>query len=118
MTILKEENDFLKMKMMLEHGAEFGSSKDLPPAIENEFLRSVMEFEKQFEKGERIKVFDKLGQPRHFRPVNEMPEAEIENEWITLYEFMQERGIELSVCSPNVKVKRIIPVHRGGIIRL
>jgi len=104
---LKEENDFLKMKMMLEHGAEFGSSKDLPPAIENEFLRSVMEFEKQFERGGRIKVFDKLGQPHHFRPANEVPESEIENEWMKLYEFMQERGIELSVCSPNVKSREL-----------
>ena len=32
---LQMENQFLKMKMMLEHGAQFGSSKDLPAAIEN-----------------------------------------------------------------------------------
>ena len=40
---------------MLENGAEFGSSRDLPAAVENDFLRSVMEYEKQFEKGEREK---------------------------------------------------------------
>ena len=99
---LKAENDFLKLKMMLERGAEFGSSKDLPPEMENEFLRSVMEYEKQFEKGERIRVFDKLGQPKHLKPVKEIPDADMENEWISLLEFMQGNGIELSVCSPNV----------------
>jgi hypothetical protein len=99
---LKAENDFLKLKMMLEHGAEFGTSKDLPAAIENEFLRSVMEYEKQFEKGERIKVFDKLGQPKHFRPVKEISDADMEKEWISLLEFMQSKSVELSVCSPNV----------------
>jgi hypothetical protein len=104
---LQMENQFLKMKMMLEHGAQFGSSKDLPAAIENDFLRSVMEYEKQFEKGERITVFDKLGKPNQFRPVNEIADNEIDQEWISLFEFMQERGIELSVCSPNVNAREL-----------
>ena len=104
---LKAENDFLKLKMMLEHGAQFGSSNDLPPAMENEFLRSVMEYEKQFERGERIKVFDKLGQPRHFKPVKEIPDADIESEWISLFEFMRSKGIELSVCSPSVSPREL-----------
>jgi hypothetical protein len=104
---IKAENDFLKMKMMLEKGAEFGSSRDLPPEVENHFLRSVMEYEKQFERGERIKVFDKIGQPRHFRPVKEIPEEEMAKEWEVLYEYMQERGIELSVCSPNVNAREL-----------
>ncbi len=104
---LEMENQFLKMKMMLEHGAEFGSSKDLPPSIENEFLRSVMEYEKQFQKGERVKVFDKLGKPTQFGPVNEIPDSDIEEQWIALYEYMQSRGVELSVCSPNVSAREL-----------
>jgi len=104
---LRAENDFLKLKMMLEHGAEFGSSKDLPPEMENEFLRSVMEYEKQFQKGERIKVFDKLGQPRHFRSSKDISDSDIEKEWLSLFEFMQSHGIELSVCSPNVGAREL-----------
>ena len=99
---LQTENDFLKMKMMLEHGAEFGSSKDLPPEIENQFLKSVMDFENQFQKAGRIKVFDKVGRPKQFRPVNEIPDEDIEKEWIELYEFLHEHDIDLGVCSPNV----------------
>ncbi len=104
---LEVENQFLKLKMMLEHGAQFGSSKDLPPAVENDFLRSVMEYEKHFESGERIKVFDKLGRPTQFKSVSQIPDDEIDNEWIRLYEFMQERGIELSVCSPKIKAREL-----------
>ena len=59
---LKAENDFLRMKLMLENGAEFGnieSDKDLPPNIENEFLNYIIEFEKHAENPVYIKVFDK-----------------------------------------------------------
>src|SRR4030095_14115384 len=104
---LKAENDFLKMKMMLEKRAHFDSARNIDPAIENHFLKSVMEYEKQFEKGERITVFDKLGQPRQFRAVKEISDGEIEREWEALYSFMQERGVELSVCSPNVKAREL-----------
>ena len=104
---LRDENQFLKMKMMLEHGAEFGSSKDLPPSIENDFLRSVMEFEKQWETGERVKVFDKLGRPTQFKPVNQIADDDLDNEWACLYEFMHGKGIELTVCSPNVNAREL-----------
>ena len=49
---LKAENDFLKMKLMLEKGAEFhtsGDSMELPPEAENMFLKNIMEFERQFD---------------------------------------------------------------------
>ena len=45
---LRLQNDFLKMKMMAESGAWFGGEEKvgLPPDIENQFLKNVMEFEK------------------------------------------------------------------------
>lgn len=60
---LKAENEFLKMKIMLERGAQFGygENKPLPPEIENEFLKNIVAFEEQFEEHKRIKVFDKIG---------------------------------------------------------
>lgn len=43
---MRLQNDFLKMKMMAENGAIFGGNTgDLPPEIENEFLKNVMAFE-------------------------------------------------------------------------
>ncbi|MEJ0104653.1 MAG: hypothetical protein WDO19_19745 [Bacteroidota bacterium] len=41
---LKAENDFLKMKLMLEHGAQFDEmeNNELPAEIENEFLNNII----------------------------------------------------------------------------
>ena len=101
---LKEENDFLKMKMMLEHGAvlEMGNSSELPAEIENEFLKNVMEFEKQWAEQKEITVFEKIGKPGHFKPVNEIAEEDVDMAWNELSNYMAEHGVDLSACSPNV----------------
>src|SRR6185295_10150780 len=63
---LRVENEFLKMKIMLEHGGQFGEleedgNTDLPPEIENQFLNNVLAFEKQFSEHKVVKVYDKIG---------------------------------------------------------
>lgn len=59
---LRLENDFLKMKMMAESGGFFGGNKDLdlPPEIENQFLKNVIEFEKAYAKAKSQKIVDLL----------------------------------------------------------
>lgn len=107
---LKAENDFLKMKLMLENGAEFGkmeSDKDLSPNIENEFLNYIMEFEKHAENPVYIKVFDKIGQPAHFKPVVEIADNEIEAEWRQLLKHLNGYNIDFNVCSPNITVREL-----------
>lgn len=106
---LKAENEFLKMKMMLEHGAHFGGSgnKELPPQLENEFLNYIMEFEKQAANPTYIKVFDKIGRPTHFKPVISIPESEMEKELDALINYLNGYGINLSVCSPNITTKEL-----------
>src|SRR6266404_5289514 len=77
---LKVENDFLKMKLMLERGAFFEEqNEELPADIENRFLNNVMAFEKQFEERKIIKLFDKIGRPGYYKPVGDIPDNEIEN---------------------------------------
>lgn len=106
---LKAENDFLKMKMMLEHGAKFGGreNNELPAEIENVFLNNVMAFEKQFEERKAIKVFDKIGRPQHFKPVSEIPDKEIDKAWDELCDYLNEYGIDLDVCSPNITKREL-----------
>ena len=106
---MKEENDFLKMKMMLEHGAvlESGSSEELPAEIENQFLKNVMEFEKQWAEQKEITVFEKIGNPVQFRPINEIAEGDVDKAWNELSDYMYEYGIELSACSPNVTKREL-----------
>jgi hypothetical protein len=109
---LKAENDFMKMKMMLENGAHFGSMQGgengLDPAIENMFLKNVMAFEKNFAEGQKLlKLFDKIGRPTQFIPVNEIPAGEFEAAWAGLDEYLQLNGICLSACSPKVTAKEL-----------
>ena len=107
---LKNENEFLKMKLMLEQDAQFGtlpSDNKLPATVENEFLNYIMAFEKQAVEKKRIKVFDRIQRPVHFKPVNEIPDTEIENAWSVLDEYLQKYGIGLSVCSPNISTREL-----------
>ena len=106
---LKAENEFLKMKLMLEKGAEFGGNEnnELPAEMENEFLNNMMAFEKQFEEHKTIKVFDKIGKPQHFRPVNEIPDNGIDKAWNELRDYLNEYGIDLDVCSPNISAREL-----------
>jgi hypothetical protein len=109
---IKAENEFLKMKLMLEHGAKFGGNEnnelpELPAEIENEFLNNMVAFEKQFEEQKMIRVFDKIGKPRQFKPVKEIPDSDIDKAWIELRDYMNENGIDLDVCSPNISVREL-----------
>lgn len=107
---LKAENDFLKMKLMLENGAQFGSmnsSNELPPEIENEFLKNIMAFEAQSSNPVYIKVFDKIGRPTHFIPVTEISDNEIDEAWNSLLSYLEKYNINFDVCSPNISNKEL-----------
>ena len=106
---LKAENEFLKMKLMLEHGAAFDSNENngLPAELENLFLNNVATFEKQFADHKTIKIFDKIGRPGHFKPANEIPESEITKAWNELHDYLNEYGLDLNVCSPNISSREL-----------
>lgn len=107
---LKAENDFLKMKMMLENGAQFENNQelnDISASLENSFLKNVMAFEKQFEKRTTTTVFDKIGQPDQFAPAENLTDNEIAAAWVKLQKHMRKHGVELSVISPKVTVREL-----------
>lgn len=105
---IRAENDVLKMKLMLEKGARFHDQKeDLPAEVENEFLKHVIAFEKQLEEHKTIRVIEKLGNPAHFRPVDEIPDGELEKAWEELDKHMRKHGVSLDVCSPNISAREL-----------
>lgn len=57
------ENELLKLKMKAETGASLQGSENLPPEIENEFMKSVLEFEKTYSQSAQTSVFNILHQP-------------------------------------------------------
>jgi hypothetical protein len=106
---LKSENQFLKMKLMLERGAYFGGSgdSDLPPQVENDFLNRVIEFEKQWENVKCIKLFDKIERPAHFKPVAEVDDQHISQAWDELSAYLNKYSIRLDACSPNISEREL-----------
>ncbi|MBS1748839.1 MAG: hypothetical protein JST63_02930 [Bacteroidetes bacterium] len=108
---LKTENDFLKMKLMLEHGAKFSENENdqppLPADLENDFLNYVMAFEEQSKNPKYIKVFDRIGRPGFFKPVAEVPDTAIDTEWEKLQDHLYKYHIILDVCSPNISVREL-----------
>lgn len=107
---LKAENEFLKMKLMLEKGASFSNMEkdnELPPEIENEFLNYIAEFEKQSENPIYITVFDKIEKPTHFKTVAEIADTEIDTAWNELSGYLHKYGIHLDVCSPNISNREL-----------
>ncbi len=105
---ISEENAFLKMKLMLEKGAQIkGSSEDIPPEVENEFLKYIMEFERQAENPSMITVFERIGKPNHFRPVGDISDDEIEEALSDLRAYLFEQQIDVAACSPNVTAREL-----------
>ncbi len=107
---LKNENEFLKMKLMLEHGAEFETPQtknDLPAEAENEFLNYIMAYEKQAAERKTIKVFDRIERPEHFKAVNEITDDEIDYAWDELDTWLNKYSIDLAVCSPNISNREL-----------
>ena len=101
---MKDENDFIKMKLMLEKGAKFGSSKnadELPPEIENMFLKNVLAFEKMYDDCKQISIFEKVGKPDYFVNTDTLNDAEVEKAWKATSKLLAQNGIMLSVFSPN-----------------
>jgi hypothetical protein len=105
---IRAENEFLKMKMMLEKGAEFYSESEgnqLPAQLEQMFLHNIMEFERQFDQHKTIKIFDKIGRPTQFKPVSAIGDPDIGNAWTELSQYMRQHGITLDACSPRVTAR-------------
>jgi len=75
--------------------------------METEFLQSVLSYKKNLEENRKIKIVDKLGNPRHFRPVDKITNKNIDKAWIQLYDYMYERGIYFYVRNPNIRSREL-----------
>jgi hypothetical protein len=106
---LKAENEFLKMKMMLENGAQFGSMHqgELSAEFENQFLKNIVAFEEQFASSKTTSVFEKIGQPSHFLPSNQIADENITAAWQQLDAYLNTHQISLTACSPRVSDREL-----------
>ncbi|HCY01177.1 MAG TPA: hypothetical protein DG754_13650 [Bacteroidales bacterium] len=94
---LKDENLFFKMKLMAEYGAYFsgpdGGSK-VSPEIENQFLKNIEEFEKQFHSGKRVTISQRLKNPV-FEKEDSIPDDKISEALKNVRNLLNENSISL-----------------------
>lgn len=111
---LDVENKCLRMKLMLESGAEFFSNDNgLPPDVENIFLQHIVEFENQFRNQRQTTIRERIGSTGRFKPADELSDDEVGKAWDELRELLNQSNISLSVCSPNVKPRELYSFALG-----
>ncbi|HUQ66967.1 MAG TPA: hypothetical protein VM101_12480 [Flavitalea sp.] len=105
------ENELLILKLKAEFGAECTTGdENLPPAVVNEFLKSVYEFEHRFrEQLPAIKLYEKLGKP-FFRKADAIPETQIAHELKMIKQLLNRHQLELDVLGdyPDRQIYRFI----------
>jgi hypothetical protein len=74
---LRMENELLRLKLQAELGGQSHSSGNLPPEIENEFLKNIFAFEQNYAKSKRTIIYDLLGNPE-FKKAGDLDNGAIE----------------------------------------
>ena len=96
---LRMENQFLRMKLKAEYGSDLEMPMgDMPPEIENQFLKNIFSFEKAYEEAEFTTVYKRVGEPA-YKKANELSNEEVHKELQRLLFLMQEKGIVLDVLA-------------------
>ncbi len=106
---LSTENELLKLKMMAEFGGDFMGGEDLPPDIENQFLKQVMSFHKLHDSSKTTTVYKYIGEPE-YNHVNDLSDKEVVKELKALLKLMDKKGVALSALpeTPKREVYRFI----------
>ncbi len=96
---LSIENELLRIKLKAQYGDAFHmeSNADLPPEIENQFLKNMMAFEEANENAEYTTLYKKMGKPA-YKAAEELSADEISIQLKRITAIMQEHNIGLDIC--------------------
>ncbi len=96
---LRIENEFLKIKLKAQYGDGFqmGTSEEMPPEIENQFLKSMMAFEDEYANAEYTTVYERIGSPV-YKPAGEMNKVELRFALAALTALIEKNDIALDIC--------------------
>jgi len=104
---LRIENEIKKIKLSLEHGANFSESDDtsnLDPRLEAEFLDNIERFEKAYENCKQIQVYEFIGKPE-FRKADEIPDNEMQAELEKIMRVMNNNSVNIdTICEVDNRV--------------
>lgn len=97
---LRMENELLKLKLQAQFGAKLGEEENLPPDIENEFLKNVYAFEQNLGDYKPIKVVELLGSP-DFKKAADLDDELVKKEYDRLIELMESKSIAVDFIRPR-----------------
>lgn len=92
---LRIENELLKLKLQAELGAQFGGNADIPPEVEQEFLKQIMAFQ-EHQKDAPLVVFADYAGIGDLAPAAGLNAAELEAAWTALEAKLNEKQLHLS----------------------
>jgi hypothetical protein len=96
---LKQENELTKLKIQAEFGLQVaGESTGLNPAIENIWLKQILDYERAMVSSEKITIGERLGNPV-LKPVSEINKEEFTNELHSILRLMQEKNLVLDTVA-------------------
>ncbi|MDN3658831.1 hypothetical protein QWZ08_24520 [Ferruginibacter paludis] len=96
---MRMENEFLKLKLKAQYGDAFHveSNTDLPPDIENQFLKRMIAFEANHGDAEVATVYECIGRPA-YKSAEELNDFEIPGELQRINAILNEHNIVLNIC--------------------
>ncbi len=95
---LNTENEFLKMKMMAEFGGEFIGNSDIPPEVENAFLKQIEKIQRAHAEAVMIPLYEFVGKPEYSH-VHDLGDKELQREYKRLLKVLNKHGIDLTTVS-------------------
>ena len=90
------ENEILKLKMQAESNAFIVTDKDIPPDLENMFLRHVQEWEEAHKDVKQVRMYDYIQRP-DYKPASGLNDDEVSEELERLTGILRDNNVCLHV---------------------
>ena len=97
---LRIENEILRIKIKTELGGDYESDENLPPELENEFLKNILAFEHRYAKIKMVKIADLLGNPV-VQKAAKMDDTVIIKAYNDLEELLTQKNIVVEFTRPR-----------------
>jgi len=97
---LRIENEILRIKIKTELGGDYESDENLPPELENEFLKNILAFEHRYSKIKMVKIADLLGNPTVVKAAK-MDDLAIQKAYFELEELLAQKNIVVEFTRPR-----------------
>ncbi len=115
---LKIENEILKIKLKVQYGdgfQMFGDGKDIPPSVENQFLKSMLQFEENFANAEFVTIKEKLGN-QQYNIIQNGTKLEYETAVNTFLEQLRVHNIDMEFLYKPINYEKVYSFLIGDFL--